>query len=124
MKKQRLLILLAAVLIAMVFTGCDFAIGGEYEMTIVNQTTGYYNYFDVLNVTDSGQDTWGKSYASNSDYIHEDKTYVIKVSPISTPESVDIRVQCTLLGTELRQERGDKLDLTKTIYIRDSGITN
>lgn len=124
MKKRGLFLLLAAMLFAVVFTGCDIAVGGSQEMTIVNQTTGYYNYFDVLNVTDAGQDTWGKSYASNSDYIHEDTSYVITVSPISTPETVDVRVQCTLLGTSLRTETGYNLDITQTIYITDSGITN
>ena len=119
--------MIVAVLVVLVFTGCDVAFGSEYEVTIVNQTTGSFNYFDVLNITDAGQDTWGKNYVSNSTYIKENSTRKITVSPISTPDNVDVRVQLTLLpvsSTVVRKLYGNGLDLNKTIYIKDSGITN
>ena len=56
--KKRFLLVLVAVLAVFLFAGCDWAVGGEYEVEIINQTTGSYNFFDVLNITDAGQSTW------------------------------------------------------------------
>ena len=118
MRRSLIVVIGVAFAAALVLSGCG-AVGSSYDVRIVNETTVY---FDDINISDSSASTWGDDQMPPDTMLDPDEEIVlVGVAPISTPDSVDVRAQDRLLGYEYT---GYGLDVTQTIYIRSSGITN
>ena len=117
--KRAIQVLLLIFGASVLLIGCG-ATGSSYEVTVVNSTTSFN--IDDLNISDSDQDTWGDDQLPPDTSIDPGEEVVLEdVGPISTPESVDVRATDRIYDAELT---GTGLDITKTIYVKDSGVTN
>ncbi len=125
MKKRVLVLLAAAVLVSVLFAGCDITVGGgeTYDVKIVNNCSSAY--FDDINIVDFTSTTWGDDQMiSDTTLWHGSSVTLSGVSGVSTPNDISVRAQGFLLGVKTYERRGDNLDITQSIYITDSGITN
>lgn len=127
MNKFKRIFLASGLLAILLFTGCDVfnSLLSEptYSVNIVNQTTDFY--VKAINITESSAESWGDNNLmpqNTSLDPGEEITLEIKITTISTPKSISMRVSEDLnyFSTKL----GINLNLDETIYITDDGITN